>query len=89
MEIRDAITEQNKAFVFALNRKLGDILPDKLIIRFISENNDSYQIASLMVKTHNELHNPKVEPLVQSETNAKEITSFQKFVSWIKRKNSE
>jgi hypothetical protein len=84
MNIQELIKEQNRAYVFAVNRKLGSILPIDLIEKQLTAGNDPHSIAKLIVKTKNALEiednkntNPKIEPKVSS--------NFERFVKWIRR----
>jgi hypothetical protein len=83
MNIQGFIKIQNREYVLAINRKLGNVLPDDLITRQLAAGNDAHAIAQLIVKTKNELikadsaeKNSAVESTVSS--------SFTKFVKWIR-----
>jgi hypothetical protein len=83
MNIQDLIKQQNRAYVFAVNRKLGNVLPQDLIKKQLAAGNDAHSIAQLIVKTRNELvkvnnedANPELEP--------KGLSTFGRFVKWIR-----
>lgn len=84
MDIHQLIDEQNKIFVFGLNRKLGNILPEKLVIKLLTEKKDPHQIALLMIKTSKEINKPSTLPTSNEKSQVKTQTTFQKFVCWIK-----
>jgi hypothetical protein len=84
MDIQDLIKLQNRAYVFAINRKLGNVLPMALITKQLAAGKDAHAIAQLIVKTKNKLEKEEDEaknPGVES----KAPSSFEKFVNWIRR----
>ena len=84
MNIYDLIKQQNRVYVLALNRKLGNVIPVDLIKRQLATGNDPHSIAKLIVETKNALgavDNKNTNPEVESNFSS----NFEKFVNWIRR----
>ncbi|MEP1448928.1 MAG: hypothetical protein ABJK37_22680 [Paraglaciecola sp.] len=87
MNIEGFIKIQNREYVFAVNRKLGNVLPDDLITRQLAAGNDVHSIAQLIVKTKNELtKSDNAEKKTDLESTV--TSGFTKFVNWIRRLKS-
>ncbi|MFT6777451.1 MAG: hypothetical protein ACJAV1_001368 [Paraglaciecola sp.] len=87
MNIQDFIKIQNREYVLAMNRKLGNVLPIDLIIKQLAAGNDAHLIAQLIVKTKNELI--KVDDTTKNPKGDVNVSSgFIKFVQWIRRLRS-
>jgi len=86
MDIQQIIDKQNRDFVFAVNRKLNNVLPEELVIKFLSEKRDPHKIALIMIKTDKELRKPKVSSTPKTKPERARQTSFQKLVMWIRRR---
>jgi hypothetical protein len=87
MNIQGFIKIQNREYVLAINRKLGNVLPDDLITRQLAAGNDAHSIAQLIVKTKNELI--KVDDTTKNPNMDSTVSSgFTTFVKWIRRLRS-
>jgi len=78
LEISKAIFEQNKAFVFRLNERLGNPIP-KPLVRKQLELSEPFLVARLILRTHSELQKP------QSAKRRDKLTKFDRFIIWLKR----
>lgn len=78
LEISNAISEQNKAFVFRLNERLGNPIP-KSLVRKQLESSEPFLVARLILRTHLELQKP------QSAKRRDKLTKFDRFIIWLKR----
>ena len=84
MNIQGFIKIQNREYVLAINRKLGNVLPNDLITKQLAAGNDAHSIAQLIVKTKNELI--KVDDTTKNPNMDSTVSSgFTKFVKWIRR----
>jgi len=86
VDIQQVIDKQNRDFVFAVNRKLNNVLPEKLVIKFLSEKKDPHKIALIMINTDKELRKPEVSSASNIKPERASKISFQKFVRWIKER---
>lgn len=87
MNIQGFIKIQNREYVLAINRKLGNVLPNDLITKQLAVGNDAHSIAQLIVKTKNELI--KVDDTTKNPNMDSTVSSgFTKFVKWIRRLRS-
>jgi hypothetical protein len=84
MDIQNFIKIQNKEYVLAINRKLGDVIPTDLITRQLAAGNDAHSIAQLIVKTKSELL--KADNVAEHPNMDLKVSSgFKKFVNWVRR----
>ena len=87
MNIQGFIKIQNREYVLAINRKLGNVLPNDLITKQLAAGNDAHLIAQLIVKTKNELI--KVDDTAKNPNMDSTVSSgFTRFVKWIRRLRS-
>jgi hypothetical protein len=87
MNIQGFIKIQNREYVLAINRKLGNVLPNDLITKQLAAGNDAHLIAQLIVKTKNELI--KVDDTTKNPNMDSTVSSgFTRFVKWIRRLRS-
>jgi hypothetical protein len=87
MNIQGFIKIQNREYVLAINRKLGNVLPNDLITKQLAAGNDAHSIAQLIVKTKNELI--KVDDTTKNSNMDLTVSSgFTRFVKWIRRLRS-
>jgi hypothetical protein len=78
LEISSAISEQNRAFVFRLNKRLGNPIPEPLLRKQL-ESNEPFLVARLILRTHSELQKP------QSAKRRDKLTKFDRFIIWLKK----
>ncbi|GGD74672.1 hypothetical protein [Lacimicrobium alkaliphilum] len=78
MDIKQAIEQQNRAFVKRVNVRLGEPLPKSMLDKQL-EQNDPFLVAQLVVKTQKKLN--EGESVLHPKT---KLTKFDRFILWIK-----
>ena len=83
MDIKKLIELQNKAYIYALNKKLGGVLPQDILKGYLAKSSDPHKIAKLIIETKKELS--KGENAIGSDSMKSEGSQFSIFIKWIKR----
>ncbi len=76
MDIEEEIALQNQAFVYYVNRKFDNVLPDRIIEKQLLEGSDPHALAKLIIVTNIEKKNYSDRKIVSSR--------FLKIIKWLR-----
>ena len=84
MDIEKLISLQNRVYIHALNRKVGNVIPADILRSQLAAGADPHSVAKLIIKTKKEMTRIAETERDQNSPKAKPKTKFERFVYWLK-----